>query len=77
MPRLFDDFDLDLRKVNMSVSPRSDSGGDSINECGGGGSLIGSLTCNSNCVCATQYCQTYFNTCASCDAQCQSLEGRC
>ena len=38
MPKLFDEFDLELQKIDMNITPYSDSGGDSIAVCGGGGS---------------------------------------
>lgn len=45
MPKLFDEFDLDLQKVNR-INPLSDSGGDSVAQCsGGGGTDYGSSLC--------------------------------
>lgn len=35
MPNLFDEFDLELRKINMEITPYSDSSSDSIAFCGG------------------------------------------
>ena len=45
MTQLFDEFDLDLQKVNK-ITPLIDSGGDSIAQCsGGGGTDYGSSLC--------------------------------
>lgn len=36
MPKLFNDFDLDLETINIGIAPCEDSGGDSVNVCNGG-----------------------------------------
>ena len=36
MPKLFDEFDLDLRKIHK-INTLGDSGGDSVANCSGGG----------------------------------------
>ena len=35
MPNLFDEFDLELQKINMEITPCSDSASDSIAVCSG------------------------------------------
>lgn len=37
MPKFFDEFDLELQKIDMDITPYSDSGGDSVAVCSGGG----------------------------------------
>lgn len=71
MPKLFDEFDLDLQKIN-EINPLGDSGGDSIADCtGGGGTDTGSglcpiptLTANCSEGCLTNGC---FETLLFCD----------
>ena len=36
MPNLFDEFDLEMQKINMDIIPLGDSGSDSIAHCSGG-----------------------------------------
>ena len=44
MPEIFDEFDLELEKVDMDIALFEADGGDSIAICGGGGGN-GSGTC--------------------------------
>ena len=63
MPKLFDEFDLDLRKIHK-MNTLGDSGGDSVANCsGGGGPDTGSGLCpipalTANCTegCLTDDC---------------------
>ena len=41
MPNLFDEFDLELQKINMEITPYSDSSSDSIAFCGGNSGGVG------------------------------------
>lgn len=52
MPNLFDEFDLELQKINMDITPYSDSASDSVVVCSSSGSAIGSTnapTCFNIC----------------------------
>ena len=49
MPKLFDEFDLDLRKIN-EMKPMSEDGGDSNFACGSGTNTCG---CTDSCGCPT------------------------
>lgn len=52
MPNLFDEFDLEMQKINMDIMPLEDSGSDSIAHCSGGsGGMVPSTvsTCFNVC----------------------------
>lgn len=38
MSNLFDEFDLEVQKINIDITPYETSGGDSVAVCDGGGS---------------------------------------
>lgn len=45
MPNLFDEFDLEVQKINMDIMPLEDSCSDSVAHCssgsgGGGGGMV-------------------------------------
>lgn len=53
MPKLFDEFDLDLQKVS-GIKPMSDDGGNSIFACGSGTDSCGCTdSCSETCGCPT------------------------
>ena len=49
MPNLFDEFDLELQKVNMDITPYSDSCSDSIAACRSGSGTGGLPTSGPTC----------------------------
>ena len=50
MPKLFDEFDLDIQKVK-EINPMSNDGGNTLAQCDNGGSR--SCGCTDSCVCPT------------------------
>ena len=56
MPNLFDEFDLELQKIKLDITPYSDSSSDSIAFCGGNSSSDPSSSLSNGPSC--------FNVCA-------------